>query len=88
MEEYSESFQITDTIVISLETKTVLGKFSKISAERIQIRFCIGYVEVNTERFEPHLSHALSNSLIINEYNILHREVVGMSTYSITKLLG
>ena len=68
MEEYSESFQITDTIVISLESKTVLGKFPKISLKRIQVRFSTGYVEVITEKLEPHLNH-------VNEFNILHWQI-------------
>ena len=75
MEEYSESFQITDTIVISLESKTVLGKFPKIALKRIQVRFSTGYVEVITEKLEPHLNHVPRNSLIINEFNILRRKV-------------
>ena len=54
---------------------TVLGKFLKISLKRIQVRYCTSHVEVNTERFEPHLNHVLCNSLIINEFNILHREI-------------
>ena len=45
----------------------------KISLKRIQVRFSTGYVEVNTEEFEPHLNHTQRNSLIINEFNILHR---------------
>ena len=52
-----------------------LGKFPKISPERIQVRFSTDYVEVITEEFEPHLNHVLRNSLIINGFNILHREV-------------
>ena len=39
---------------------------SKISLKRIQVRFCTGYVEVITEKLEPHLNHVLLNSLIIN----------------------
>ena len=54
---------------------TVLGKFLKISLKRIQVRFSTGYVEVNTERFEPHLNHGHDNLLIVNEFNILHREM-------------
>ena len=52
-----------------------LDKFPKISPERIQVRFSTGYVEVITVKFEPHLNHALRNSLITNEFNILHRQV-------------
>ena len=52
-----------------------LGKFPKISPERIQVRFSTGYVEVITGKFEPLLNHVPRNSLIINEFNILHREV-------------
>lgn len=50
---------------------------SKISPKRIQVRFSTGYVEVITEILEPHLNHVLCNSLIINEFDILHREVAG-----------
>jgi len=32
-------------------------------------------VEVITKRLEPHLNHALRNQLIINIFNILHREI-------------
>ena len=39
------------------------------------VRFSTGYVEVITEEFEPHLNHVQNNSLIINEFNILHREI-------------
>ena len=49
--------------------------FPKISLKRIQVRFCTGYVEVITEKLEPYLNHVPHNSLIINEFNILHREV-------------
>ena len=34
-------------------------------------------MEVNTGEFEPHLNHVLRNSLIINVFNILHREITG-----------
>ena len=49
--------------------------FPKISLKRIQVRFCTGYVEVITEKLEPHLNHTPRNKLIINEFNILHREI-------------
>ena len=75
MEEYSESFQIIDTIVISLRTKTVIGKFLKISTERIQVRFYTGYVEVITDKLEPHLNHVPRNPLIINVFKTLHRQI-------------
>ena len=52
-----------------------LGKFPKTSLKKIQVRFCTGYVEVITEKLEPHLNHAPRNSLIINEFNILYREM-------------
>ena len=52
-----------------------LGKFPKISPERIQVRFSTGYVEVITEEFEPHLNHVSCNSLNISKFNSLHREV-------------
>ena len=54
---------------------TGLGKFPKISPKTTQVRFCTGYVEVITIKFEPHLNHASCNLLIINEFNILHRQV-------------
>ena len=47
-----------------------------------------GVVEVFHELCVPHFYHAMRNSLIINELHILHRKVVGLSNYSITKLLG
>ena len=49
---------------------------SKISPKRIQVRFSTGYVEVITEEFEPHLNHVSRNSLNINKFNILHREII------------
>ena len=52
-----------------------LGKFPKISPERIQVRFSTGYVEVITEKLEPHLNHVSRNLLNINKFNILHREI-------------
>ena len=39
------------------------------------VRFSTGYVEVITEKLEPHLNYVPRNSLIINEFNILHREI-------------
>ena len=59
--------------------KSGLGKFPKISLKRIQVRFSTGYVEVITEKLEPHLNHVPRNSLIINEFNILHRKVISLN---------
>ena len=50
--------------------------FSETSPPQVKVRFCTGYVEVSTEDFEPHLNHASCNSLIINEFIILHLEVI------------
>ena len=56
-----------------------MGKLPKISPERIQVRFSTDYVEVNTGEFEPHLNHVPRNRLIINEFNILHREMIDLA---------
>ena len=52
-----------------------MNLFLKILLKIIQVRFSTGYVEVNTEWFEPHLNHELCNSLIVNEFKNLHRQI-------------
>ena len=61
--------------VLFLRLLQTRGMIPKISPERIQVRFSTGYVEGITEKLEPHLNHVPRNSLIINEFNILHREI-------------
>ena len=59
-----------------------------LSQMRFYMRLHTFYMQLFTVFCVPLFYHALRNSLIINEFNILHREVVGLSNYSITKLLG
>ena len=92
--ELIDSYSAASAITLLLERESLLlavaffaplrsglGMFPKISLERIQVRFCTGYVEVGTEDFEPHLNHAPYNSLIINEFIIPHRQIASTSNH-------
>ena len=52
-----------------------LGRFSKISPEKLRARFGTGYVEVITGWFEPYLNHSSRILLTIRVFKILHRQI-------------